>query len=799
MRGRGLVPPADLIQDGRIHRCDADEARGKQDGAYSLFSDESGGGWFQNWKDGLGVTTWFPDTGRQPTSQELESRRIFSERARREGEAEEQTRKKEARDKAKFIWVTATPCKYHPYLEKKGVQPHGTKVATGSEYEGCLVLSLRDTQGLLHSLQFISNDGTSKKRFLSGGKKKGCFFMIGCPGSTICIAEGFATGASIHEATGLPVAVAFDAGNLLPVAEALREKNPEADLVICADDDYAKNTNTGLEAGRNAASAVNGRIAVPNFGEHRPDGATDFNDLHQFLGPEAVKASLMESMSPNQDAPLVAASAGTRGRRRSEPEAGESPGLCPLPEPWHEPVNPALLLAEIRSTIKAFIVCEEEVAVAATLWVAFTWFIDVVQVAPLALITAPEPQCGKTQLLYLLGRLVRKPMLASNISPAAVYRIIESEHPTLMIDEADSFMKGNEDMRNVINSGHTRQTAQVIRVVGEDYTPKAFSTWGAKALSGIGHLAPTIMDRSIVLELRRKKKDEKVMRLRHAATALFSTLASKLRRFAQDASESIRQARPELPDELGDRSQDNWEPLLAIADYAGGEWPTTSREAALKLASTEQGPKSRASQLLADVRDAFGDKDKISTRDLIGALCSDELKPWQTFNKGYAIDASQVAKMLREYKIHPKDIKLPGGSVRKGYARKDLEDAWTRYLDEAGEVAENEPLPATNESWCGSTGSPRDDGRATIRYQMPSAMFDVAPATRYLGATPKPAPSLSSSGVAHTEGEGRNSVPGNIQPLIRLAMASNVNPEQQAILLADASGSDWDSSVPLEV
>jgi putative DNA primase/helicase len=274
--------------------------------------------------------------------------------------------------------------------------------------------------------------------------------------------------------------------------------------------------------------------------------------------------------------------------------------MFPTVTPWLGPVDGAALLDDIHATIRRFIICDKETAIAATLWIAFTWLIDRVQVAPLAVITAPEKRCGKSQLLDLIGRLCRRPLVASNISPAAIFRVIEAHGPTLLIDEADAFLKDNEEARGILNSGHTRQSAYVIRVVGDDHEPRQFSTWGAKAISGIGTLADTLMDRAVVLELRRKLTGEKVERLRHADKGHFGTLSSMLARYAEDAGPAIENARPVLPDALNDRAQDNWEPLLAIADQAGGEWPRLAREAALKISGAENDSVSLSAELLAD-------------------------------------------------------------------------------------------------------------------------------------------------------------------------------------------------------
>lgn len=351
-------------------------------------------------------------------------------------------------------------------------------------------------------------------------------------------------------------------------------------------------------------------------------------------------------------------------------------------EPWPEQVAPAQLLTEVAECIRRFIVCEPDTAITAALWAAMTWFIDVVQVAPLAVITAPEKRCGKSQLLFLLGRLVNRPLTASNISPAALFRSIDAWQPTLLVDEADAFMKDNEELRGLINCGHTRDSAYIVRVVGENFTPTKFNVWGAKAISGIGHLADTLMDRAVVLELRRKLPHESVDRLRHAEPELFNTLAAKLARFADDHRHSVRAAHPALPNALNDRAQDNWEPLLAIADVAGGHWPELARKAALKLSGTESDAMSIGVELLADIQEIFETKkiDRIFTADLITALCDDDEKPWATYNRGKAISPRQVSSRLHGYGILSKSIRI-GYDTKKGFHKDQFQESFNRYLN----------------------------------------------------------------------------------------------------------------------
>lgn len=272
-------------------------------------------------------------------------------------------------------------------------------------------------------------------------------------------------------------------------------------------------------------------------------------------------------------------------------------------------------------------------------------------------------------------------MPASNITPAALFRCIDAWQPTLLIDEADSFMRENEELRGIINCGHTRDSAKIIRVVGDDFIPTTFDVWGAKALAGIGHLPDTIMDRAITLELRRKLTNETIERLRHAEPHLFKTLSSKLARFAEDYSNKVSQSKPELPDALNDRAQDNWEPLLAVADIAGDSWPRLARQAAIKISGDHEQSQSIGVELLHDIQEIFESKwmDRVQSSELIRLLCVDEEKPWATYNRGTSIKPRQVASRLREFGIISNTIRI-GITTAKGYLKSQFTDAFARYI-----------------------------------------------------------------------------------------------------------------------
>lgn len=372
--------------------------------------------------------------------------------------------------------------------------------------------------------------------------------------------------------------------------------------------------------------------------------------------------------------------------KKARNEDSESPSM-PFPEvePHPEPIDPAQLLDEVSNTIRRFIVLEAEQADAAALWVAFTWFINVVEIAPLAVINAPEKACGKSQLLDVMGRMSARPMSAANSSSAFMFRSVELWTPTLLIDEADTFIRQNDELKGLINAGYTRSNAFVGRVVGEKLEPKLFKVWGAKALAGIAlekHLPDATMSRAIVFQLRRKLPHEVVIKLRHAEDGLFEGIASKLSRFSDDYSQLVRLARPNLPDELGDRAQDNWQPLMAIAGCAGPDWVARATVAALKLASAGEKSASTGNELLADIQHIFEamHAEKISTVDLIEALCADAELGWATYNRGKPLSPRQLAKQLAPYGISSKTVRLGANNTPKGFDKDQFKDAFERYL-----------------------------------------------------------------------------------------------------------------------
>ena len=384
--------------------------------------------------------------------------------------------------------------------------------------------------------------------------------------------------------------------------------------------------------------------------------------------------------------------------RLTQPEnATPSTEMFPPVDPWPEPVNGAALLDDLEAQYARFVIAERETLRAAALWCAFTWLHDNAKVSPLAHISAPEKRCGKTVLLSCLNHTVARPLPVSSISSAALFRAVEKWRPCLLVDEADSFMGDNEDLRGIINSGFNRESAYVIRCAGDDNEPTRFTTFAPKALCGIGNLPGTIMDRAIPLRLRRKKAGEAVERLRHSNPDSWEQLRRRLARWSADNEHRVNQARPDEIEGLNDRAQDAWEPLQQIAAIAGGDWPVKSRNAALALHGVEEDTPSIGAELLADIKSVFEHRqsDRLFSADLLAALLDDEEAPWATWNRGKAMTSRQLASRLSEFAIRSGDLRV-GATVRKGYKLEQFRDAFIRYLPPATSVLSATPLQASN-------------------------------------------------------------------------------------------------------
>lgn len=355
-------------------------------------------------------------------------------------------------------------------------------------------------------------------------------------------------------------------------------------------------------------------------------------------------------------------------------------------EPYTSRVNGDELAHEILHIVKSHIVCNDAVAIAITLWIFFSWCIDVAYIAPIAWINAPEKRCGKTQLATLMGRMSKRSIMASNVSQSALFRTIERYKPTFVIDEADSFFHGDMDLKNIINCGFSRDNPYVWRCVGDNHEPIPFDVFGAKIISGIGKLPSTVMDRSISLTLRRALPTEKRQRVKDIPKATTETIKAKLARWADDNMDKVATSKPKLPETIYNREFDTWEILFQIANTLGDDWLKLVTNACLAITQTDSKEPSENEELLTDIKAIFELQavDSMATRDLLTALIgadSDGLtKRWATSNKGQPMTDRQLAKRLKDFEIKSSKINKPNETQKRGYYLADFADAFKRYL-----------------------------------------------------------------------------------------------------------------------
>jgi putative DNA primase/helicase len=349
-------------------------------------------------------------------------------------------------------------------------------------------------------------------------------------------------------------------------------------------------------------------------------------------------------------------------------------------EPWSEPVDCAALLGSIKQVFRRYIVLPKDADVALALWVLHAWTMDAGDISPFLVLVSPTKRCGKTSVLILLYFLTPKSELASNISAAALFRYIEAVRPTLLIDEADTFVGDNEELRGILDSGHTRVAANIVRnvEVNGEHTPRRFSTWAPKAIATIRKLADTLEDRSIALTLQRKSPGAKVERLRRRDSEEFKTIRAMAARWSADNFGKLVDPDPKVPKVLNDRAADNWRPLLAIADLAGGTWPEDARQAVCLLSGEEQDGAINV-ELLRDIRTAFGDDEVIRSADLIEKLIADKERPWVEWRHGRPLTQKQLAGLLRPFFIVSDTVHPPGLPQGKGYQKAHFEEAWAAY------------------------------------------------------------------------------------------------------------------------
>jgi hypothetical protein len=355
-------------------------------------------------------------------------------------------------------------------------------------------------------------------------------------------------------------------------------------------------------------------------------------------------------------------------------------------------VDGAALLDELRGLARRLVVLPDHADAALALWSLGTHGFDAFDIFPRLAITSPQKRCGKSRALEVLSLACARALAAANVTAAAVYGAIAAWRPTLLVDEADTFMARDEALRGVVNSSHTRVGAFVLRASLPGKEPARLSTWAPLVLAMIGKPPATVLDRSIEVPMRRRLLDEPIERLeRREAEGVFEIWRRKAARWASDAFDALRRARPSRLPGLDDRAADNWEPLLAVADLAGGEWPAAARAAALALSRDRDDDGDIPTLLLADIRLAFhlrpngslsGEPsiDRVLTKQLLEVLHAHEERPWAAYERGRPLGPATLARLLRPFGIRPVMLRLASGRIGRGFRLDSFADSFARYL-----------------------------------------------------------------------------------------------------------------------
>lgn len=357
--------------------------------------------------------------------------------------------------------------------------------------------------------------------------------------------------------------------------------------------------------------------------------------------------------------------------------------------------NGAEILEAVERFIRRFVsLTADEVAILA-LWVAHTHAFACATSTPYLSISSAEKRSGKTRLLEVLELLAANPWFTSRTSAAALVRKIEDESPTLLLDESDAAFGGEKEyaeaLRAILDSGHRiGGTASLCVGQWKEISVRDFNTFGPKAIAGLGKLPDTVADRSIPIVLRRAAGGEIPERFRRRKVEPeASELRDRLAQWTASIFETLDNAEPYLPEAMNDRQQDGAEPLLAIADAAGGEWPDKSRSALTKIFRATQDDSIRV-RLLADIRTVMDGNEETPSRDRIGsteladALGKIETSPWGEWLKGKPLTVGRLARLLSHFGITPTTKRIAGSPNHRGYERADFEDSWLRYLPHPG-------------------------------------------------------------------------------------------------------------------
>lgn len=371
----------------------------------------------------------------------------------------------------------------------------------------------------------------------------------------------------------------------------------------------------------------------------------------------------------------------------------------PPPKPWPSAVNGAALLHGLATYFARHLILPPGAHHAMALWVVHCHCFDAFTWTPRLQFKAPTKNAGKSTAMTLLKGVVPKALETESISQAFLFRAIELARPTVLMDEADTYLREDEDLRGMVNAG-VKPGAQAGRCVGDNQEPRLFACHSPIALAGIGSLPGAIESRAIKVLMRRRRRNEEIRATDEVTHALAERLLRKAARWAGDHRDKLRASRPNMAP-LINRGADNWRALYAIADQVGGEWPALAREAQAAISGADNDDSdSLGERLLADVRGVFDEwvaeqskqgvpqekiRHEMTSAGLVGKLVAMEGRPWAEMpgRRSGPLTTARLARLLSPFKVHPV-WSGPEHRRARAYRVTDFEDAFDRHLQARG-------------------------------------------------------------------------------------------------------------------